>query len=105
MLANSEGQLGLSSGAEDMRKYTTTTKKNITDSCITQEHHGAKSKLVIASASDASKSMTDSKGGSIHEKILDRELNLTEYERNVRAANGLPFSEHESQQNLGSFVN
>ena len=32
-------------------------KKNI-DSCVTQEQHGAKSKLVIASASDA-RSLTD----------------------------------------------
>lgn len=49
--------------------------------------------------------MTDHEG-SLREKsnVLDRELNLTEYERNVRAANGLPSSGGGSQHHLGSFV-
>ena len=44
---------------EDMRAAM--AQENL-DSCISQGRHGAKSKLLIASASDASKSMTDHEG-------------------------------------------
>ena len=48
---------------------------------------------MIASAVSDARSLTDNEE-SIPEKsnVLERELNLTEYERKVRAANGLPSS-------------
>ena len=60
--------------------------------------------MLIAPASDMSKSLTDNEGSAADKtNVLERELNLTEYERNVRAAHGLP-SRASEDIDAGSFV-
>ena len=49
----------------------------------------AKSKLLIANTTDLH-SITDHEGSFPPQNVLDKELNLTEYEQNIRAAHGLP---------------
>ena len=66
--------------------------KKIVNSCVTQEKTPtSKTKLLIANTIDLH-SITDHEGSLPPQNVLDKELNLTEYEQNVRAAHGFPNS-------------
>ena len=68
------------------------SKKNPkVNSVVATDKTPAKSKLLIANTTDLH-SITDHEGSFPPQNVLDKELNLTEYEQNIRAAHGFPNS-------------
>ena len=63
---------------------------------VDDDENGGADRIMIQKESLVTKSMTDNGNSMID--VRNRELNLTEYERQVRLANGLPVNATESKQ-------